>query len=171
MSTSNDTPDFITIQLTQGQVAIISPEDADLANLKWYAAFHNKYSEGGAYLAQQKQQGKTKYLHRAVLTRMLGRELLSKEQVDHINGDPLDNRRVNLRLATSAQNTANRSRHKNNKTGLKGVCFFRRDKKYVAHICVDGKRIHLGVFLTPEEAHAAYCEAAKELHGEFARFK
>lgn len=88
-------------------------------------------------------------------------------QVDHINGNPSDNRILNLRIATPAQNRANAKLSRNNKIGLKGVS--RSKKKWIAMIYRDYKPIILGRFDTPQEAHRAYVAAAHELHGEFAR--
>jgi hypothetical protein len=89
--------------------------------------------------------------------------------VDHRNGRTLDNRRSNLRVCSRAENSRNRARNRNNKLGLKGVtqspC-----GGYIAHIRVNGKGQYLGYFPSPESAHHAYCEAARRLHGEFARF-
>ena len=87
--------------------------------------------------------------------------------IDHINGNNLDNRFSNLRLATHGQNLMNRGPQKNNKLGIKGV--YQRGNKYRSHICKKGKRQALGSFDTPEEASAAYKRAAKEQFGEFAR--
>lgn len=74
----------------------------------------------------------------------------------------------NLRPATSQQNKANTPRYKNNKSGFKGVHRFK--DKWRAMIRIDRKSRHLGLFRSPEEAHAAYCAAARELFGDFARF-
>ena len=106
---------------------------------------------------------KNKYqlLHRTVAKRM-GLDLLN--QIDHINGDKLDNRRENLRSATQSQNSMN-SRIKN-KTGYKGVT--KTNQKWGAQIKVNGQQIWLGTFNTPEEAHDAYREAAEQYFGEFA---
>lgn len=90
------------------------------------------------------------------------------ELIDHINGDPLDNRVVNLRLASPADNSRNQKIRRDNKIGLKGVYFHRAAGKYGAQIAVGGKPKHLGLFDTPEAAHEAYCKAAKEKHGSFA---
>jgi hypothetical protein len=89
-------------------------------------------------------------------------------RVDHINGDPLDNRKVNLRICTHAENMHNQRLPKNNTSGLKGASW--DGKHWVAQIGFGGKVRKLGKFSTPEEAHAAYCKAAVELHGEFANF-
>ena len=91
--------------------------------------------------------------------------------VDHINGNREDNRICNLRLATRAENLRNSKRHKDNKSGYKGVCRDSRLKgnQWRATIWVDGKLKHLGYFATPEAAHLAYCDAAERHFGEFAR--
>ena len=90
------------------------------------------------------------------------------EHLDHINGDKRDNRLCNLREATNAENCRNSGIRRTNSSGYKGVYRQESYKKWRAQITVDYKIHYLGVFNTPEEAHAAYCKAAKELHGEFA---
>lgn len=88
-----------------------------------------------------------------------------KDQIDHINGDPSDNRLCNLREASHRENLLNRRRRKS-APGLKGVSPGRRGK-FRAAIRLDGKYHNLGEFVTPEAAHSAYAKAAKRLHGEF----
>ena len=92
--------------------------------------------------------------------------------VDHINGDRLDNRIENLRLATYSQNSANAKRHSRNTSGLKGASrVFKRGKwtgRWQATITYRREQMYLGSFDTKEEAHAAYLEAARRLQGEFA---
>jgi HNH endonuclease len=86
--------------------------------------------------------------------------------IDHENGIGTDNRLVNLREATALQNRHN-SRKK--KPGLKGSHKASKGERYRSSIRVEGKRIHLGCFSTPEDAHAAYVAAAEKYFGEFAR--
>jgi hypothetical protein len=86
--------------------------------------------------------------------------------VDHINKIPDDDRIENLRLATKPKNSFNSSMYSNNTSGFKGVTATRN--KWKAQIMLGGQKIHLGVYPTKEEAAAAYAEAAKRLHGEFA---
>jgi hypothetical protein len=88
--------------------------------------------------------------------------------LDHIDGDKTNNSWHNLRLATKRENCCNQPIRKRNEVGLKGVS--RQYNKYHAKIQVNGHWIYLGSFSTPEEAHAAYCGAAKIGHGDFARF-
>lgn len=103
-------------------------------------------------------------LHRLLL-------LLSDQSVvaDHINGDGLDNRRANLRVASRFENMQNRRLPSHNSSGFKGVAFCPATGRWRAEIYADGKRYRLGRFNTPELAAAAYDAAARKLHGEFAR--
>lgn len=87
------------------------------------------------------------------------------EEIDHINRDRSDTRLANLRIATHSQNMMNKTCHKRGITGFKGV--FKKRKSFEAAISVNGKKVRLGTFKTPEEAHAAYCRAARDICGEF----
>lgn len=91
-----------------------------------------------------------------------------KGQIDHINGDKSDNKIINLREASHAQNNQNKKVRKDSATGIKGVSFDKRTNKYRASIRVDGALISLGFFKTPEQARFAYHQAAKNYFGEFA---
>ncbi len=90
--------------------------------------------------------------------------------LDHFDMNPKNNRISNLRLATRAQNGMNRLKQPNNTSGWKGVSRRRGRKWWEAKIMVRGNSIHLGNFNCPTAAYISYCKAAKELHGEFARF-
>jgi len=99
------------------------------------------------------------YLHRLIM------KPKPSEQVDHINGDGLDNRRENLRIATNQQNQM--ARHVVvGKSGYKGV--YERNGIYRASIKFNGKKIHLGGYKTPQKAARAYNQAAIALFGEYA---
>jgi hypothetical protein len=89
--------------------------------------------------------------------------------VDHRNGNGLDNRRINLRLCTDAQNRANRRLQRNNKSGFKGVFLNAKNGKFLAHVQVNKKTFYLGSFVSPIDAAKAYDKAAKLHFGEFAR--
>lgn len=91
--------------------------------------------------------------------------------IDHIDGDRRNNRVENLRLATKQQNNCNRKIRSNNTSGLKGVSFNRKTRKWQAEVCLAGRKFYLGLFNSKELAHDAYCKKAKELHGEFFRAK
>ena len=102
-------------------------------------------------------------LHRIVWKLLSGQE---PPEVDHWNGNGLDNSKDNLRSATRKHNTWNR--RYSDQPLPKGVK--KNRYRWAARIMVDGVSTFIGNFSTPEEAHAAYCEAATRLHGEFANF-
>ena len=91
-------------------------------------------------------------------------------EVDHINGDPLDNRICNLRLASHRENMANqRAQSKKKYSALKGVTYCKREGRWSAVLTSNGKRVWLGRHDTPEQAHEAYTAAAEKYFGEFAK--
>jgi hypothetical protein len=90
-----------------------------------------------------------------------------KFEIDHINGDPSDDRWSNLRPATHAQNSKNRKLNVNNSSGYKGV--FLNKGRWRAVINSDGQRYHLGYFATQAEAAFAYRYAADQLHKDYCR--
>jgi hypothetical protein len=90
------------------------------------------------------------------------------KQIDHVDGDKLNNRIANLREATNQQNQCNRGLRADNSTGFKGVVWHKQRSKWCARLCVSGRQIHLGLFSCPVEAHRAYVEAVLLHHGEFA---
>jgi len=92
----------------------------------------------------------------------------SETYVDHIDGDPLNNSRSNLRLSTNSQNQANRRRLPKNTSGYRGVTWHRQAGKWQAGIKVMGRSHHLGLHDSAESAANAYMAAAKRLFGEFA---
>ena len=152
------------IELTKGQVAIVDEKNADLALLNWYC--HNGY----AARATPGDRGKLEYLHRVVYERELGRKLEPGEEVDHIDRNTVDNRIENLRLATRAQNMANKGKQKGTYSSeYKGVYWNKAKKKWQAQIKVNYKRIHLGYFDLECEAAMEYDWYAKKYFGEFAR--
>jgi hypothetical protein len=89
--------------------------------------------------------------------------------IDHRDGNPLNNRWRNLRLASHANNAANRPRQYSNTSGFKGVTFDRRRGNWFAQITKQGRRYWIGRYATAQEAHEAYVTAARLLFGEFAR--
>ena len=89
------------------------------------------------------------------------------DDIDHKNRDPSDDHIENLRLSDHSRNAANVGRSSANQSGFKGVSWFARTGRWRAEIAVRGKRIHLGYFDDPEEAHEAYRRAADKYFGEF----
>jgi hypothetical protein len=104
--------------------------------------------------------------HRIVWAIVHGSDL-DGYQIDHINGDGLDNRIENLRLATSSQNNRNRKTAKNSTTGIRGVCWDAARNKWMAHISVNGKFHNLGRFDSLAVARCVRRRAEVQLFGEF----
>jgi hypothetical protein len=94
------------------------------------------------------------------------------QEIDHANGERDDNRVCNLRVATRVENNRNVSQSRLNTSGYKGVFLVpdQPSRPWRAQIRVDGRRISLGSFVSPEAAHQAYQDAARRHHGEFANF-
>lgn len=149
------------VPLTRGRVALVDDEDyEEVARYKWC------YMTAG-YAARSVVKEKKRwllYMHREILKPPKGKH------VDHVNGDTLDNRRSNLRLATHAENMRNSKKlSKNNTSGYKGVAFDRSTGNWKAYISVDGKLKHLGRFSTAEAASECYEHHAKLIFKEFKR--
>lgn len=111
--------------------------------------------------------------HKAVMVHRFSYELVHGPidkglVVDHICHNPACVNPEHLRPCTNKENTRNQSKGKRNTSGFKGVCWNGHARKWQAGIRVDGHSIHLGLFLSATDAHAAYCRAALRLHGEFA---
>ena len=145
------------LETSDGKFVTVDEEDYG-----WLSAYNWSISRKG-YAVRYGYDGTGKYrqfwLHKEILRAEKG------QIVDHINGDPTDNRRRNLRLATATENSRNRRIGKNS-TGYVGVIAHRT--KWRAFITAGTKRkTYLGVFDTPEEAAHARDEAVKRLHGKF----
>ena len=104
-----------------------------------------------------------KYLaHRLAWAYLYGE--FPKHQIDHINGDPSDNRLCNLRACTRAENHQNMRIQSNSTSGYIGVSWHKLRQKWRASITLNRKHIHIGMFPTAELAYAAYCKAKSEYH-------
>ena len=112
-------------------------------------------------------KGKPKTIHRLV-TEHFSDDWDEKLQVDHIDGNRLNNDISNLRMATQSENNCNQKIQKNNTSGFKGVFYDNKYKKYRARIKKEGKII-TKFFDTALEAARFYNENAEILHGKFAR--
>lgn len=108
---------------------------------------------------------KKMYAHRAIFFMHHG---FLPKNIDHINGNKLDNRIENLREATTSQNGHNTFIRKNNTSGIKGVSWSKKLQKWHARIRVDYQRIHLGYFDNIEEAVPVLELARKKYHGQYA---
>lgn len=160
--------------MTSGEHAIefyLDDEDAALLELKWYTNF----TKSGKLMRLQTEVFSLKTgkrltaikLHRVVMG------LLPHDPriVDHIDGNPANNCKDNLRICSQAENVCNQAKGMRNTSGFKGAYWHKEKRKWLASIQANRKTIFLGYFDTPEEAHEAYCRAAKKYHGEFARFE
>lgn len=149
------------IVLTQGKTALVDDADYDLLNEhKWYAD-----KKGNVYYAAgRNKKGQKIYMHQVILNAP------GTAQTDHINGNGLDNRRVNLRACNTAQNQWNQRLRCDNKTGFRGVSVVTDvpQKPFRVQIQVNNKVIHIGYYHTTEQAAQAYDKAALKHHGKFA---
>lgn len=144
--------------------AFVDDEDYEwLSRNRWFA--HKGNSSFYAYRGLRIRKGLRQMfpMHRAILQAKKG------QLVDHVNGNGLDNRRQNLRIATKGQNSMNSRRRKTNISGFIGVCWCRQTNRWRAEITRGGTTYWLGRFDTKEEAARKRDEAAKKHHGKFAR--
>jgi hypothetical protein len=148
------------IPLTQGFEAVIDALDIALAQGKNWHASRNRKTVYAKIIVCVNGKRTSQYLHRAII----GPEDL---QVDHIDGNGLNNTRANLRTATSQQNRCNQRIRSNNKSGFKGVSWEKEYEKWKAQIKIHGKSKSLGLFVDIEDAIEAYAAASAQMHGEF----
>ncbi len=149
---------------------IIDQEDEPLFDKRTWTAGDN--GSGRIYVCRTIWNGKDKkqdkvYWHTLITNPPSGKI------VDHINGNSLDNRKLNLRAVTAAQNNMNRGANRTHRgkattSPYKGVSLFKRSNKWLSRIGHNYERITLGYFDLAEDAARAYDAKAQELHGEFA---
>ena len=150
------------IPLTQGYEAIIDAADVPLVDGRvWFALVDGKNVYAGR--RGPRPARKTIWMHRVIAGTPDGFE------TDHRDGNGLNNRQENLRTATPSQNRCNQKLLDRNTSGMKGVSPHKASGKFQASISINKKQRHLGLFLTKEDAAAAYAEASAELHGAFGR--
>lgn len=151
------------IPLSQGLYATVDDEDYEwlMAMGKW----HTVQRENTFYAATNRSWPRRKkiYMHRLVLEHHTGQ---TGVHTDHMDRDGLNNQSPNLRWASNSQNNMNKGPQANNASGFKGVSS--HQGRWMAQIKIDGKKKHIGMFGTPEDAARAYDKTAVELHGEFA---
>ncbi len=133
------------ILLSKNTFVLVDDDDyEDLKKYKWFAEKrrHNFYADR----CVNHRTNKREYMHRRIMKARKG------QQVDHINGNGLDNRKVNMRLVGVGENQRNMRRAKNNTSGVTGVRWFARTRKWHAYIQVEGRQIHLGYHQTLQAA-------------------
>ena len=147
-----------------GRFALVDEEDYSLAAAHcWHLKKLDTHST--PYATCYERRLRHVMLHRFIL----GCERGDARLVDHVNGDGLDNRRCNLRLATHSENLFNQRKGSRGHSQYKGVFRHHDTVKFQASIGHNGKSRYLGLFEQAEDAARAYDAAAIELHGEFAR--
>lgn len=148
--------DHCFVGLTKGYVTMVSPEDKEvLASCSWYAEINRR-----TVYARSDASKTHRLLHRAILSPSRG------EMVDHKDGNGVDNRRGNIRPASTAQNSINRKVTKRSRSGYIGV--FETPSSWAAQINKESGCWHLGNFDTPEEAAIARDIGAIQAYGDFA---
>lgn len=158
------------IELTQSRLKELLHYDPETGVFTWIVG--NKSGKTAdaphpkGYL-QIRVDGKLYYSHRLAWLYVKG--VFTGGEIDHRFRVRTDNRIENLRECSSSQNKYNSGIMKTNKSGFKGVCWDKRDKKWRANIKVNGKFKSLGYFNCPIEASKRYIAKARELHGEFYR--
>lgn len=154
--------DLAYVTLTRGHEAIIDAADAESAGrFNWYALV-TKYGHTYALRARRKEDDEPQLLHRMLTKAPAGMD------VDHINGNGLDNRRENLRVCTHAQNMANQRIERPNRLGYRGI-YQQTPTSFRAEISVKDKKVNLGNYRTAAEAAAVYQRAVVEIRGEYAK--
>lgn len=147
------------IELTQGKFALVDDEDYKFLN-KWSWSYS---TYGYAIRSSPAPKKQIIWLHRQIMNCPKGLF------VDHINGNPLDNRKSNLRICSHKQNMQNIIKKKSHSSLYKGVVWVKERKKWVAAIHLNYKRFYIGGFENELHAAMAYDLWAIEFFGQFAR--
>ena len=161
-------------ELTQTRLQELLHYDPDTGEFHWREQKKSNHSAGDIAGCRMRSEywtihidGRNYRAHQLAWLYMKGE--WGRPMIDHRDGNPLNNRWRNLRLASHTENAANRPRLRSNTSGFKGVTFERRSGKWLAQIQKHGRRYPIGRYDTAQEAHEAYVAAARLLFGEYAR--
>ena len=156
------------IPLTRGKETVVDDDDYEfLIRTKWSAGI---WEDGPRPIRNSKTlNGKRHqiFMHREIWEHHYG-SIPKGMEIDHINGDRLDNQLHNLRLCTRSQNMANQRKKAPHSSIFKGVCYYKRDERWQAYIQQDGRQYHIGYFDSEVGAAKAYDIEARKRFGEFA---
>ena len=148
------------IKLTQGKTAIVDDEDfEEVSKYKWYC--HGGYAE--RVVARDGERQTSVRMHVSIMGGKAGFE------IDHINGNPLDNRKENLRHVTGAQNQHNQNARGGGTSKYKGVSWKKTDKRWRSQITIGGKVYCLGSYKSEQDAAYVYNAWAESFFGNCAR--
>lgn len=148
--------DTVDVYISDDVFFTVSLSDFDIVkNYKWYA-------KDRGYI-ETKINRKNVYLHRLIT------KCPADMVIDHIDGNPMNNTRSNLRICSGEQNSLNKKVQKNNTSGIPGVSYSKSNNKWVSYIQMNNKRIHLGDYSDINDAIEARKKAEAKYYGEFAR--
>jgi hypothetical protein len=144
----------------RGKYALVDDIDFErVRNLRWHVSWDGYVVRKPIINGKQTRV----WLHRLILDPPKGME------IDHVNGNKLDNRRLNIRVCTHQQNLRNRALPKTNTSGFKGVRWHKRDQLWYAQTHIGNKYVHFGSYKNLKDAVNAYDEGVKKHFGEFAK--
>ena len=143
------------IKLPSGHIVLVDDEDCELVS-----QFNWNVKDNGYVRATKKPHI---LIHRLILNAKKG------ELIDHIDRNPLNNQKSNIRLCNGSQNNMNTVKKQGCASKYKGVIWNKKSNKWEAKVKKDRKWYYIGLFNNEDEAGLAYNKKAKELHGEFAR--
>ena len=152
------------IPLTQGKFAMVDDRDFEcISKFKWFA-----HKRENTFYAERHVTINGRDIIQKMHQFIMGDNPL-KMDIDHRDGDGLNNQRSNLRFCSRSENSMNRRSQRNSSSIYKGVGWHKGCKKWMAYIQVDGVLVHLGYFIIEEDAARSYDVMCIKHHGEFAR--
>ncbi len=155
------------IKLTQNKYALVDSEDFDILNIyNWYVT---KTKISKSFYAKRMETIGGKRITITMANQIMGSVPKGKKEVDHIDGNGLNNQRKNLRWASRSENMRNIGKKKNNTSDYKCVYPVTKSNSWQVYVTHLGKKIYLGVFKTKELAAKRYNKFAKKFYKEFAK--